>query len=172
MSVKNLQKLFADKLHELENRLGLILAYKNENSDEIIYYNTKLFGGFNERLLEESTKKILENSRKNHANNKEILGKVLTQDEIIREIEKYFEKNNITPIPVEISSTTLSRMAAAYKSGLAHINLRENAEIREKELQSILAHEIGTHVRRFQSGVKNELKIFRSGTANYLIDEE
>ena len=97
----------------------------------------------------------------------------MSSEQIIQKIEEYFAKNpHITPIPVNISDTTLSRMAIAYKSGLAHINIKSGAEIYEKELPAILAHEIGTHLVRYQNGVKNELKIFRSGTGYYLTDEE
>lgn len=50
--------------------------------------------------------------------------------------------------------------------------MREGAEIREKELPAILAHEIGVHLKRYQSGAKNELHIFRDGFGYYLTDEE
>lgn len=172
LSEKNFIKIFTDKLSEIENRVGLVIAYKNEDSEKIFYYNSRLFGTFQPKLLEQATKKILQNARHDAEKDKQILGRILSQEEIIQEIEKFFEKNAITPIPVQISSTTFSRMAAAYKNGQAHINLREWAEIRERELPAILAHEVGTHVRRYQAGVKNELHIFRSGTGNYLSDEE
>lgn len=172
LSDKNFIKIFGEKLTELEDRFGLLEAYKSENPEKIFHYNMRLFGAFDEKLLEQATAKILKNSRMDTAKNKEILGRILTQDEIIRETEKFFEKNNISPVSIEISSTTISRMAAAYKGGQAHINLREGAEIREKELPAILAHEIGVHLKRYQTGVKNELHIFRDGFGYYLTDEE
>ncbi|MBU0626808.1 DUF1704 domain-containing protein [Patescibacteria group bacterium] len=44
------------------------------------------------------------------------------------------------------------------------INIGKGAIFREKELQSILAHEIDTHLMRHINGMKSGWEIFKSGT--------
>ena len=133
---KNIAKLFRDKISELKDRFSLVMACKYEKYEEVYLANMRLFWAFRPKLLDESTKKILANSRKwNQKDDPKILGALLSSEQIIQKIEEYFAKNpHITPIPVNISDTTLSRMAIAYKSGLAHINIKSGAEIYEKEL--------------------------------------
>lgn len=63
-------------------------------------------------------------------------------------------------------------MAVAYKKSGVHVNISVKAKIREKELESILAHELGTHLRRYISAQKTGLKIFEIGLGFYLTDEE
>lgn len=162
LSQTNFAKIFTEKLREMQDRMSLVLACKNSDYEEIYQANERLFGAFNPQLLDISTKKVLENARTDHDAKEKLLGHKLSHEEIIAETEKYFAKNNITPVPIEISTTTMSRMAAAYKGDSAHVNLRSDAVIFAKELPAILAHEIGIHLRRYQNGLKNELKIFRS----------
>ncbi len=42
----------------------------------------------------------------------------------------------------------------------------------EKELDAVIAHEIGVHLRRFVNGMKSGLRILKHGTGFYLEDEE
>ena len=44
--------------------------------------------------------------------------------------------------------------------------------IREREIDAILSHEIGTHFRRYLAGKEQGLKLFQFGTGYYLSDEE
>ncbi len=63
-------------------------------------------------------------------------------------------------------------MAISYKNNTPTINISHTAVIREKEMQAILDHEIGTHLRRYLAGEKEGLNILKSGTGYYLGDEE
>jgi hypothetical protein len=52
------------------------------------------------------------------------------------------------------------------------ISISKHGVFREKELLSILAHEIDTHLVRYLNGLKSGRNILKSGTGYYLKDEE
>lgn len=163
--------IYAEKLQEIEERKNLILAYKKADYENIFHYNQRLFGTFRSDLLAAASEKVFEKAKRQSRNTR-LLGKILTLDEIQEEIRAYLLKLRIDSVPVVISETTFSRMAVAYKKNSVQINLSARAIIREKELQSILSHEIGVHLRRYLAGLKTGLKIFETGVGYYLHDEE
>ncbi|MBU0626809.1 hypothetical protein KKH82_05325 [Patescibacteria group bacterium] len=55
------KKLFEEKVLELFDRLYLLKAYKRQDFDDILVYNKKLFGDFDEELLKISKEKIFSN---------------------------------------------------------------------------------------------------------------
>lgn len=166
------QKLYGEKLRELRERRDLILAYRDENHAEIARVNAGLFGEFDNRLLDIATKKVLENARMDTIKQEKLLGTPLSVDEIRASIESYLKEHDIPPVPIRISSATMSRMAVAYKGDSVHINISESAVIRQNEMPAILAHELGTHLRRYQNAQKYGLQLLKYGTAYYLTDEE
>lgn len=109
------QKLYREKLSELKDRLLLVTGYRDENYEQIAEANRKLFGTFSPKLLDEATKKVLENPRISRENTNKILGPILTLEEIVDEIESYCKERKLPNIPVNISQTTVSRLAVAYK---------------------------------------------------------
>lgn len=70
-------------------------------------------------------------------------------------------------MPIAIKSGNLSRMSVSYGREVK-IHISKNAKIREKEIDSILAHEIDTHFRRYAAGQETGLKLFQYGTGYYL----
>jgi hypothetical protein len=79
------KKIFEEKLDELFNRLYLLKAYKKQDFENIELYNKKIFGEFDEELLKISKEKIFSNIN----NNKESLGKILSPNEIHKQIETH-----------------------------------------------------------------------------------
>lgn len=100
-----------------------------------------------------------------------MLGKILSLDGIVARIHAYFKLHSIEAIPISIENGNLSRMSVSYGKQV-RIHISSNAVIREKEIDPILAHEIGTHFGRYIAGCKTELKLFQFGTGYYLSDEE
>lgn len=78
-------------------------AYKNENFEKIEQFNTELFGNTNRELLKIAREKVFE-MKGNEKNDKMVLGKILSLDEIIAQIRRYFETHNIKEIPISIES--------------------------------------------------------------------
>lgn len=145
-------------------------AYKNENFEKIEQFNTELFGHTDPGLLKIAREKVFE-MKGNAKNDKVVLGKILSLDEIVAHIRRYFETHNIKEIPITIESGNLSRMSVSYGRNVK-IHISKNAVIRENEINALLAHEIDSHFRRYLAGSKTGLKLFQYGTGYYLSDEE
>lgn len=102
-------QIFLQKLEELELRRNLILAYIQQNFENIALYNKKLFGEFDDGLLKIAKEKILD--RNEFGYNKDILGKPLKLSEIGQIIEKYLIDRKIYGVDVVFSYDTLSRIS-------------------------------------------------------------
>ena len=175
--IKNIQtpniaiiELYSEKVEELGYKLSLIEAYKNEDFKKIHHFNEILFWKTDKNLLKIAKEKVGK-MEKIDEKNEEALGKILSLEEIVLYIEKYFEKHNIKKIPIKIQNGNLSRMSVAYWKEVK-INIAKNAWIREREMEAILWHEIGTHFQRYLSGKEQWLKLFQFWTWYYLGDEE
>lgn len=164
--------LYFEKLEEMHNKLELVRAYKDEKLQDIIQYNQRLFWSKNDDLLLLSKEKISqETQNKIFWVNKDMLGKKLTLPEVIKYTQDYFAQHAIEQIPITIENGNLSRMSVSYGKTVK-IHISRNAQIYEKEIQAILAHEIGTHFQRYLKWKGMGLKLFQYGTGYYLTDEE
>lgn len=161
------KRLFDEKIDELLYRWNLIKAYKNKDYTNILLYNEKIFGKFDKKLLEISKEKIFEENPANE----EDLWKFLTMLETQKIIENYLDEKWMKDMNIITSSTSFSRMSIVrWKT--AKIKLWRWILFREKELPSILAHEIDTHLVRYMNGRKSWWNILADGTGWYLQDEE
>lgn len=165
----DIAELYREKIEEIQNKLSLVQAYKTENHEEILRYNSLLFWETNTELLQIATEKVLLGQQ--NKTDDAILWRILTLDQIISAIHAYFETHNIKKIPISIESGNLSRMSVSYGKDVK-IHISRNAVIREKEIDAILTHEIGTHFKRYLAGQTQWLKLFQYGTGYYLADEE
>lgn len=163
-------ELYIEKLTEIENKVFLIEAYKDENYEKIVRYNELLFWKTDTNLSILSKEKVLQ-VQNNPKVDTFTLGRVLALDEIASHIHRYFENHDIPKIPITIESWNLSRMSVSYGKTVK-IHISRSAVIRENEIGAILSHEIGTHFRRYLNGKETELKLFQFGTGYYLSDEE
>lgn len=160
-------KIFVEKLEELEQRRCLILAYSKQDFKNIALYNKKLFGDFDEELLKISKEKVFSLNQ----DNQKLLGEPLTLSEIEKTIEKYLAEKKIYGVDIVFSYTNLSRISVIMGKQIK-ISISKHGIFREKELLSVLAHEIDTHLIRHLNWLKSGWNILKSGTANYLKDEE
>lgn len=160
-------KLFLDKIQDLLYRTNLIKAYKKKDYKNILFYNEKLFGNIDTKLLKISKDKIFEWKPEN----KELLWKILNIWDVKSAIEKHLNKKWIEWIDTIITSTTLARMSISMWKN-AKIKINRLVPFQELELQSILAHEIDTHLMRYINGSKTWRNIFREWVGFHIIDEE
>ena len=160
-------KLFDDKIEDLFCRINLIKAYKSKDYKNILLYNEKLYWKIDTKLLDQSKDRIFEWE----AENKALLWKVLTINEVKRKIEKHLEKKGIEGIDIIITSTTLARMSITMWKK-AKIKINRLVPFQEKELDSVLAHEIDTHLVRYINWAKSGWNIFKEWAWFYLKDEE
>ncbi|HKL43665.1 MAG TPA: tyrosine/phenylalanine carboxypeptidase domain-containing protein [Candidatus Absconditabacterales bacterium] len=164
---QNFSKLFENKIEDLLYRINLINAYKNKDYKNILLYNEKLFGKIDEKLLKISKEKIFEGEPEN----KQILGKILSVSEVKRKLEKYLSKKGIEGVDTIITSTTLARISVSMGKN-TKIKINRMVPFQEKEIDSIFAHEIDTHLIRYINGSKTGRNIFKEGSGFYIKDEE
>ncbi|AHB41343.1 hypothetical protein P148_SR1C00001G0552 [candidate division SR1 bacterium RAAC1_SR1_1] len=162
-----IKKLFLEKADELTNKLFLLQSYTKQNFKNIAIYNEKLFGSFDQELLKNSKEKVFSQKE----NNQEILGEPLKLSEIEQLIERYLAEKKIYGVDIVFSYDNLSRISVIMGKEI-RISISKHGIFREKEILSILAHEIDTHLVRHLNGLKSGRKIFKSGTGYYLKDEE
>ncbi len=163
--------LYIEKIWELRHKLLLLNSYKNEDFERILSLNKVLFWETNEALLESAKEKVGLIHTLSSEKINEMLGRVLTLEEVTAAIYEYFDAQNIKKIPISIEAGNLSRMSVSYGKSVK-IHVAKNSVIRENEIPAILSHEIGTHFRRYLSGKQTGLKLFEYGTGYYLSDEE
>lgn len=160
-------KLFIEKLEELELRRNLILAYSKQDFENIALYNRKIFGDFDDELLKASKEKIVSTRQ----DNQKLLWDPLTLSEIEKTVEKYLADKKMYGVDIVFSYTNLSRISVIMWKNIK-ISISKHWIFREKELLSILSHEIDTHLVRYLNGLKSGRNILKSWTGYYLKDEE
>ncbi len=161
------KKLWDEKADELLYRICLIRAYKKQNFKKILEYNTKLFGDFDKKLLEESREKSFEESEFDE----NLLWDILSTTQIRNLTEEYVLDKGFESVQIIVSPTNLSRMSVV-KSKKPKIKIKSGIEIREKALKGVFAHEVDIHLTRLINWQKTGWHIFADGTGFYLKDEE
>lgn len=160
-------KLFLEKIDELENRVLLIKAYKEQDFDNIEKYNYAIFGQFNDELLEIAQEKIFWAEPQD----KTLLGEKLSAEQTKEIIEKYLYEKKIFWVDVFLNSNNLSRLSVTMWKE-TKIIISKAARFRENEVKALLAHEIDCHLVRHINWMKSWRNILKSGTWYYLSDEE
>lgn len=162
-----MKNLFLEKADELINKQNLLQAYIKQDFNNIAIYNDKLFGEFNKNLLKISKEKVFSQKE----SNQELLWEPLKLSEIENLIERYLAEKKIYWVDVVFSYDNLSRISVIMWKDIK-ISVSKHGIFREKEIMSILAHEIDTHLTRYINWSKSWRHIIKSGTGYYLKDEE
>ena len=159
-----LLELFKEKVLEMEYKLELITAYKKQDFKNIGKYNSFLYWEIDKELLELSKTKINPFAEKN-------LWKLLSINEIYKKVKNHLKSNWLENIKVELKSDLPSRILVKRWDPII-VNISRSAEIHEKEINMILAHEIDIHVVRYINWKNTWWKILWAWTWFYLKDEE
>ena len=162
-----MKRLFLEKIEELNNKLSLIKAYKEQDFKDIEEYNNLIFWEFNPELISAAKDRIFSEEIENES----ALWDPLKLSEIEDIIENYLVQKKIYGIDIVFSYSNLSRISVIMGKTI-RISISKQWVFREKELFSILAHEIDTHLIRHLNWTKTGWNIFKSGTWEYLKDEE
>lgn len=162
-----MKQLFLEKIEELNNKLLLIKAYREQDFKEIEKYNNLIFWEFNPELISAAKDRIFWEEGENEST----LWDPLKLSEIEDIIENYLAQKKIYGIDIVFSYSNLSRISVIMGKSI-RISISKQWVFREKELFSILAHEIDTHLIRHLNGTKTGWNIFKSWTGDYLKDEE
>ena len=160
-------KLFLNKIEELLYRANLINAYKKKDYKNILLYNEKLYWKIDNKILKISKDKIFENGSGKTFD----LWKILSINEVKEKIEDYLYKKWIEWVDIIVSMAHLTRISVLFGKK-PRIKISGYIPFQEKELDSILAHEIDTHLARYMNWSHTARKIFKEWTGFYLTDEE
>ena len=159
--------LFSEKIEELFLRLNLIKSYKKKDYKDAFFYNEKLFWKVDKKLYDISKEKILNHDKQDN----ESLWRKLDSKETKLLIRKYLSDKNINWVDVFLSSTNFSRISVLmWKT--AKIYISKNFVFKEKQLLSLLAHEVDVHLTRYLNWLSSWWFIFKNWTWFYLQDEE
>lgn len=162
-----IKHLFLEKIDELWNKQNLLEAYIKQDHKNISIYNEKLFWEFHEELLKISKEKVFSQKE----NNQDVLWEPLKLSEIESLIERYLAERKIYGVDIVFSYDNLSRISVIMGKE-TKISISKHGIFKEKEILSILAHEIDTHLTRYVNWSKSWRQILKSWTGYYLKDEE
>lgn len=163
-----LKFLFSEKLNELSNRVKLLRAYKKQDYENILNYNEQLFGKIDPELVKLSKKEFLDDK---DLSNFDLLWRKMSMAEVQDFIERYLIEKKIYWVDISFNSWSNARVSVLMWKNIK-INVSKAWVFREKELLSILAHEIDTHLMRHINWMRSGRSIFKSGTGYYMKDEE
>ena len=159
--------LFKEKMDELAHRSKLLQAYTKQDFKTIEKENIALFGAIDEKLFQESKEKLF-----NQPASQTEKEKHLHFNQIHEFVEKYLSEKGIFGVDIIENVANFSRMSVSTGKNTAKLNIAKNLNVSEKELKSMLAHEVDIHLVRYLNGLKSGWNVFKSGTGYYLKDEE
>ena len=162
-------KIFEDKIQELLDLTYLLRAYKRQKFDDILNYNIRLFGELDKDLVIYGKKKTLELQ---DSAIEQALGKLLSISQVKAKVASYLKKLGIENWKIEIHPSLASRIMVSRRGDSLVVKLSLEAKIYEYELESVLAHELDVHAKRYLEWLKSGWKILQSGTAHYIREEE
>lgn len=164
---KGMAKLLYDKTDEVLVKCDLLHALRNQDERGIIDYNTKLYGRVDPLLLREAERKV-----KTPSSQDITFTTWLSLENIVAYVEDYLRTHELSHISVRIEKGWTARMSVKYSGNTPRIAISPSARIRQAEIDSILAHEVGVHLRRYQAWLHTGWSILKYGAAFYLEDEE
>ena len=163
-----ISKLLLDKIEENIVIAGLLLAYSEQDFENIETYNTLLYGPFDSELLKQA-EEILQSYKEPKA---ELRWTILTGDEIQHYILEYMQKHNITGVKITPNTSSAAKFMISFGKTICYLSYSPQMKMREYMLEADLIHELQTHYTRYENGKKTWWNILAFWTQNYLTDEE
>jgi len=168
-----------DRLHYLEadeSPLGLLLEKKRQeifykldllearDDNELFTDLSQVLFGSPEPPLVKSARAELQSRQRSPVETQELL----PAQEAQRRFEEVLQSYGLRDWSVKLKSSAVSDMALGKKTLL----IRERARFSPERLNSLIAHEIETHVLTAENGSKQPYELFERGMAGYLVTQE
>ena len=156
-----LYPMYARKIEEIKMRIGLL-----ENRGDALYteFSEKVFGKVTRHIYQEALKFLKENS-----SNPKDESVILDTKQSVDILKKFMDRNRLSHWRIQYLEDAVVDMQITKKESVL---VRKGATFQKNRLEALLAHEIGTHVFRFENGKRQPLEILQQGTAQYLTTEE
>ncbi len=158
--------LFYEKILETFNKIELVKAYKNQEFEEIEKNNKLLYGAIDTVIAEKSFEKLSKIDKNSNAKES-----IYTAQSLKDELKKYIKEQKIKEVNIIITPSIQARVSVVTTPKTV-IKINSHINFSEKDLISLIEHEIETHIRRYQNGKKTWWHILQKWTAQYVITEE
>lgn len=159
--VSPLAKIFIDKKSEIALKINLL---EHIATSRFTDSSIELYGKPDSELLQ-AVRDEMEKMPKEFDREAESI----TVEMVVPRFEKVFKRYELKGWKVKVVDKLVSDCIAGKKNTLF---IRSGARFGEKRLQTLIAHEIETHIISAENGKRQPYKIFNRGTANYLITQE
>lgn len=152
--------LYEKKMEEIKNKIQLV---RSLNKNSFTKYSEKLYGNVDLNLYRQAVNFIKK------AKIEEDETPVLKFNDVIKTLENYLKKHHLLHWKIKILEESPTDMQVNKNNT---IFVRKNAEFTANRLKALIAHEIETHIYRFENGKLQSFGMLSRGTANYLTTEE
>jgi len=156
-----LQRLFLDKQRELDRELSLLA---DRNSSAFIFGSLQLHGKVRSRLLKQAQELLaLPVENKESSETADPISAEVFVDHVNEELEWY---RNGDP-DFEGSVHTSSQMYGGMLVSKGVLMVGENASFPSERMESLIQHEVGTHMVTWSNGSAQPLKLLAAGLPRY-----
>ena len=159
-----LGKVFATKKEEILNKITLLESIDEEDFTNI---SIQLFGKPSKESIEECEKNLLEIDKKTLHQEKE--NEIYSSEDAKVIFEKVFENYKLKNWKVKIKEEMVTDCVAGKNNRLF---IREKARFSKKRIDSLIVHEIETHILTAENGKTQPYEIFNKGISGYLPIQE
>ena len=153
--------LYQQKIQNIENKINLIEC---RDSKEFGAASKALFGSVKKPLYQQALTSLNKKTEIIPDESEELDIKKTTEV-----LEEFLKTKKLEHWKIKILEDSVAEIQVTKKNTIL---LKKGATFKENRLKALLAHEIGTHVFRFENGKLQPLRILERGTANYLETEE
>ena len=157
-----LTPLYQQKITELQQKLHLL---ESVDSADFPRCSGKVFGSVSSGAYQRALKFVQNHQKKIRPDTSEIWDAERSESEL----KKYLKQHHLGHWKIKILTDSVADIQVVKKG---QIFLKKDAKFSQNRLQALLAHEVGTHVFRFENGKRQDLQLFARGTAGYLQTEE
>lgn len=155
-------EMFKQKKEEISNKIKLLESIGEYTFTE---FSTKLFGKPEESEIQ-TCKNILNSLNIPKLSEEEA---IFTAEEAKAQFEETFAKYGLNKWKVKIKEEMVADCVAGKNNSLF---VKNDAKFSRKRIESLIVHEIETHILTAENGKIQPYEIFHRGSANYLITQE
>ena len=157
-----LGQIFKRKKEEIANKIRLLESIDEEQFTET---SIQLFGK-PEKIEVEYCKNLIQEMKIDYLKEED---KIYNSQEAADKFEKAFAKYNLKNWKVKIKEEMVADCVAGKNNRLF---VRKDAKFSHEGIESLIVHEIETHIITAENGKLQPYDIFNRGLANYLITQE
>ena len=157
-----LGELFQAKKEEISTKIALIEAIDDHNFSKI---SEKLFGKTTKEDVEKASKIVKEISEKNIKADRSIYN----SEEAKERFENIFKSYELKNWKVKIKENMVADCVAGKNNRLF---INKDAKFSRERIESLIVHEIETHIITAENGKMQPYELFNRGLADYLITQE